>query len=441
MSTRTETQDPIADDSQALLQLFIQQPEQGSVDATVPVRWCTSPALAQMLEDKGAINPFLYITIRPYTQGTFDDADVRIYKSDSARYLVPLTQEMQYVSFSRPGHNEVAATIVWNQEGKGVHTLQAIFARRKDDDWTKSFQAYSESTFMSEMNVTYKTRSRQYSGCILGEASDTISVDVPSDMFAKEPPQWVKDYTGKFSDTKAFDQCRMRRRVLISMIFLPLFFLIGYTFRTALMVVGSFWGLRKMRFGNFVHPFRERAEDVMADIHRSDWREPFWFIKADGSIRSPIRWPINPISIVLLATGLWVIGSIQTGTDENMERLLGWSWLQALSVSVAIHLLLIALIAVGCVLVLIFGALMGVVPAENISARLTTRRQRRELAKAKQQELDQKEQLAELSRQLRGMTCTMESSKVSVDALPANKRSVRLRLQMTKQKVCKPYAR
>jgi hypothetical protein len=416
----------------SLLQLFADVEPNGTADAVMAVRWCVTPGLTQLIEQHEVAKPYLMIVVRPFTQagGGIDDGGERAYSRETHRYFVPLTQELQYVAFSRPGLNSVFATVVWNSDGKGALHLRRAFPPGSGSYNTLTFDGAGELRRLRHFDRT--SNRVDYTGQLLHEVSDELTVSVPEEMFAKEPPQWAKDYIGKFADDQAFDQCHFRRRFLLGLAFMPIYFVAAYMVRFAFLALCLLFGMPGMQLRGFVHPLQWGIKDVVDSTG-----DPVWWFHKDGRTRNPLVWPFNPVTILLVTLVILGVSSFHVTRNEQVVHWLGWSWWECLGLSVLIHL---GVVAVGLVGFLLIG-LISLLPFERLNKRLNESSKRRSRTKQERSAAELKEAQEATKRALEQMICSAASSSVSVSALPQEKRTIRLRFQATKQKVCKPFAR
>ena len=115
----------------------------GHADAVIPVRWCVGPELVKTLQERGAYKPYLLLIVRPFSWIGKGERRRKQYHGESLRKLVPLTNELAYVSFSRPGNNEVRAVVVYNEDGGGaLLELGPVFTAGDPFDYKTSIFDY-----------------------------------------------------------------------------------------------------------------------------------------------------------------------------------------------------------------------------------------------------------------------------------------------------------
>lgn len=291
----TSTKALVAEDA---LSLFIGGEDKSHMDSSTAVTWCISKATAVQLQEIGAQNPQLLIVI------TNDEKEVD-------RYIVPLKKMMKHIHFRRPGKNIVHATIVWPSDGYADDTPKSIFSDRLDDGrYTATAvskhqpisSALMKKIIMTErklwespaydseaskqLRIEKMDLEKEHSKIVddepfvfgirtdfdgveqLGEEAQ-IEVIVPKEMFAKDPPRWMKWLGTRFDwwPTTAIDQCDLRRRALITGFVLPPWLVMKWTFLIVaglfiqvanlfVLAFGLLLGIRKMNFNPFRHPFQ-----------------------------------------------------------------------------------------------------------------------------------------------------------------------------------------
>ncbi len=425
------------------LELHCAVDPQGHADAVIPVRWCVGPELVKTLQERVVFKPYLLLIVRPFAWISQGARRRKHYYGESLRKLVPLTNELAYVSFSRPGFNEVRGVVVYNEEGGGARfELGPVFTAGDSFGYKVSiFDDYGDFYRSSFRRYMGKLR---YTGVLLSHLTDSIDVEVPAEMFAKEYPEWVKAYVGKFFTSKPKDQCHMRKRTLFfAAPFSLVYFPIAYLVRIVSLIGGLVFGLRGLNPMSFIHPIKSGMLNVTASA--DSIKRSVWFKAKNGKRRPLAIMMLNPVSPLFVGVIFWLIGTIHVTRHERIVGLVGWTWWKYLVVA---YLVQVALAAV-CLLLLGLMAIVSMVIGSSLSKGVSTwsstnwgrfaskRRENRKLAK-----LEHKAQaLKDLDRELNAMVCRPSDAGVSLDALPKRKRTVQLRFQETKNKVCRPFAR
>ena len=98
-----------------------------------------------------------------------------------------------------------------------------------------------------------------------------MSVSVPAGAFAKEPPQWEKNWVNYWFRQKPQDQCEYRRRRLLSYTVQPVAFALMLVVRFLMLLVSSLWLSRGMSFKYLLHPIRYDMVDTFAVFQEGSW--------------------------------------------------------------------------------------------------------------------------------------------------------------------------
>lgn len=451
MSTTTE-QIP-----EEAIRLFTVQDEDGQVDATVPVRWCISRETAEMIQKRGISEPKLVIVV---------EHDGR----ETDRYVVPLESEMRYIQFRRPGGNVIHATIVWGSEAEsmlnsrfdsGGYRVPLLAVSRpgvekleKQDDelgeqlWRLEDSSDAKADEISALNAQREgvrteirnLRDTEPEQCHMRHNFDDIhsidstaelGVTVPEELFAGKPPRWMNWlghlYDGWWSRKAPRDQCDLRRRALITLATLlpvTLFQLIALVCIEAVDLAFAglllFVGARNINFASLRHPFQYSPKDMQRDLKPSVWwhkkvvtkNDDGRVIKVEYKERNAVTIVINPPVVVFF-------------TAVGFGCYLLWGSLTFLYLGVAAAFIIAV---IGCIVAVLFEG-----PVASFVEKHTEKRAR---DREEQERLDRES----LRKELEQLACSSASREVSLSALPKERRTVYLRYQNLKSKVCRPFA-
>lgn len=447
---------------------------EGQASSTIPVRWCVSRETVQEFKDKG-IKPRLLLVV---------SSD----KRETDRYLVPVTDEMVYVRFRRPGRNLIHATLVWQKEG--YDDPKKIFFKRDDegrfrteviatqrprvDAISKQIQeleveheslayGYRRGKVMKRINELAAERSeaRQTEPEIFGIRQDFNSIErldyeeemrvaVPDEMFAKEPPKWLKRFVGFFFKTKLVDQCHFRRQVIFSVLLAPLYMV--YLMAKELVILGSlgvllFAGRRRINFRPAINPVHHTPKDTWRNVHSM-----FWFETKRGEL-SPLA-TFNPLVIAisfivtLFTTIIWSEASFKgdKAQGQHFDHLWGGTWWIYLigvfaPAAIGVVISLVFLLTEG-VAILVNGVAMVTGEAKKTSVARQFLKKRRERRRTRQLESQRRALEAEKAfyAELETLSCNGDR-KAGLKELPKERRTIYLRFQAVKAAVCRPYAK
>jgi hypothetical protein len=378
------------------------------------------------------------------------------------RFIVPLEDQMRYISFRRPGTNVVHATIMWPKSDDSVkkvltkrfddgryradllekeqprvaqlhHRLKQLSTEREnayyhgDEEGGERLQAQMDQV-RTKISVLQRREKHEhiirydYDSLDRVEQEAQLEVLVPGEMFAKEPSRLMSWLGTVHWSSQPRDQCHLRKRALITvgtgpLVLVVMAMVLAGAEIVQLVVIGAllFVGKRNINFGVLKDPLVSPKE-AQWQVKPSRWikrkvtesggythyrdRHVFWFL-------------VNP-PMILLCVGVGLV--FFAITDAVWPVILG-----------------------ACS-VLWFGlaASLGAFLAGGPLARLNKRREeavRKLLQEARQRALEER------NRELEQLACSGVSREVSLSALPRNRRTVVLRFQNVKAKVCRPFAR
>ncbi len=450
------------------LSLFLDQDEKGQVDSSVPVRWCISRETAKMIEEKDIIDPQLVIVIEQ------DGVELE-------RYVTPLEDQMRYIQFRRPGKNVIHATIM-RQGDNADESVKKLLSKRHDNGTyrigllrderpkTEALDARESSLRAQRRRLDEDMQDYDKERAVLTAKIDQVcsearemraseplivnlrggfdsierigdefqfDVMVPEEMFAKEPPRWMKWLGTHYShwNSAARDQCDLRRRALFTLFTLPFYwcgkavaavaivatalvYAVGFEIAALASVLGLLIaGKRDIGFGVLLDPLDGDLREIWDPAQPSFWwnkKVPIEFSdRYRYELRHPVLTVLNPLvvlSIVAIGIALYVL----------------------LSASL-FQLIMIVVVSLFIVTALIIGILASDRIAQAKESH--TKRIERE-----EEERKERQKLA-LRKDLEQLACTSASRMVSVSALPRERQTVALRFQAFKSQVCKPFAR
>ncbi|MDB5184281.1 MAG: hypothetical protein JWN38_89 [Candidatus Saccharibacteria bacterium] len=410
-----------------LVELKFEIDPDGHAAAYLPTRWCVNAVgLLPRLREREFKKPHLLICVRHVQQldrygETFTDF------TNTAFYVVPLEQELQYVTFNRSGTNQVLAAIVDVTNGKIARALH---------HWERNPDKAPRDLFSHEgrltMNYAYDRSSRQDMYLMETGTLETVSVDAA--MFAKPRAAWRTKLVSTFFRSKPRDECHFRKREwfvvwpALVVLSVPVFVL-----KAIVALVAAFLGFYFVDYKSVFQPLKlfptEPIENVEANRYRH--KKPESANTWSGEFQNRfIGWMvINPPVLLVPAAITFGIFNIPEhhGTKPGKVNAMGW-WQTLLTVDAWI----LGIVLAATVVMLV---LSGCIVAYD---RLTGSPSRAAQREAREREAELREQ-EKLFQQLQDMSCSTASSNVAVAALPKEKQTPKLRFAQTKGKVCKPF--
>jgi hypothetical protein len=377
-----------------MLKLFFGEKDGHVQGSTIPVRWCADKETLDKLKEKGIKRPHILLVVISKTGNVL------------LRQLAPLERLLDYIQFQRPGVNIICATIVWD-DGDDVKRLH-------DKLITRSSNRYISNS--SIINIARMSFARELK-CRLDFVRE--SVDVPKELFAKEPARWLKTWVNAFYENhRLCDECHFRSRLLFAFTVQPLLVLLILIFRALAAVSLVLIGARDVDFKPIIHPLKADSDDVW--WHVTPWDRDSFYVLRDlklGKLKTKTYFllPLIPM-LVMLILAVAILGSYYTNPEMTPMGRVGL-------VSSAIFVAEVVLILAFAILQVLFTFIGYILPL--LSQGL------------KKMEYVEPTKYDYLVDQL--LICNGDHS-TDFKSLPSEKRTIILRYKNFKAKVCKPFA-
>lgn len=422
------------------------------VDATAPVRWCINRPMADLLKRERAQRVWVLISIVHEESGEMD------------RYLSPLDRTMEYLQFHKPGKHTLYATVVYTKDGSAKNALsirQYLLSRYGSrgkfrttlvkDEWVDNLCVRTWDPYdIAIMRGLY----------YCGEFS--ADVVVSEDLFAPEPPEWLENWASLVWDSPNDDQCDFRKRVIFSFTVQPIVLAMAGLFIavawTVASVVKSLWALIGMAcgvrlgpsdyhvswkgvFSSFKTPIGEvwdcgfAACPPTCDLNKDSNHGGSWlFYRKDGRARrfarfwalfTPMIWIVL---VVIFAYFLAIAADLPFVEAVKIALLLagkGIAGLLVLALTSGLVFFLVDLIAPSIL------RRFEKTESERAAEKARRERERREAA--------ERRRLQEMMQGIDPLLCGGEI-KPDLAALPPERRTLYLRFQDLKARVCRPFA-
>jgi len=258
----------------------------GQIDnGDVPVRWCITQEYINKLEEDGILDPHVVIaSYAPINKG-----EDKKYLHEMDRKMIPLTELMTYLRFSRAGKAKIYAIIVDGSEGR--EALHKYYTRKSGGDLGEIISRYSDD-FYDDLPFQVKKTSAY--------------VDIPAGVFGKEPSPWMKWYVNKWHDTsnKIVDECAYRRRWMIAfgikwMVFIPIT-AIDIIIRVIIttLLIGAGYG-KKIKFFKSFRPYKYPSMYFNLITDKIEWFDDTVFIRHRKNIIG--RYPYSDTTPMFFA--------------------------------------------------------------------------------------------------------------------------------------------
>jgi len=369
---------------------------------SIAVAWCVDEETIKLLSEENVLEPQVVIVVVP---------TANYHPRREYRKVVPLQDLMTYLEFRSSGENQIWAFIS-PKDKKAVRNefLTKESGQYKTDildidgkEWGLNF-AGKYVTAADGVTQDY-VRSPKF-------PAEPVTVNVPTGVFAKEPAKWEKIWVNHWFRDKAIDQCDYRRRRLLAYTLQPIVMLLDVlVYRLLLAIIAVSYLSRGLCLKYFLHPLTYSVWDA-ADLLKGGTWAIAHLPEDEGSdleitfsyvVRKLWKLPLMPVSLLLL----WFM--------------------------VHFHLILALLIAVLLFLLVSFLAFAITGGAIGDIMDSFWKWWDNKQHPARPWYLDQEE--------LEAITCNPSfQDRTSVSALPAKHRTISLRFQDLKSRVCRPFS-
>lgn len=313
---------------------------------------------------------------------------------------------MHYLPLRNSGEIEILAGVILAGINGPRATEKALLKK-------KNYRFYETEVLTTTNNGSVVLRDR-FSGPNYLSASAKITVHVPKEAFAKEPPKWEQKWVNWFYETKPVDQCQYRRRRILAYTVQPfiisVWFILKMVFNSVLVCFnGVILGKRDTEWRSIIRPFLYDADDNGYN------RSSVYFTKKDGKTQYLPLFLFNPATIVFGMMVMWAILYKEHGVAFSFWPIFAYTIIVIGSFSV------IGIALYAAIDFIASGKLKEHSYFKNL------------LETAKEKRLAHlKNEYAVLSAEAPAM--------VSLDMLPKEKQTIYLRFLDLKAKVCRPFA-
>jgi hypothetical protein len=229
------------------------------VDATsgsIPVSWCLDAETLKLLADEKVRDPQIIICVAPVNT---EEDPLRYRSSKEVRKVVPLKDLMTYVEFRTSGPNRIWGLVSF----KSKKEAKDYYLDKKDGSWNTSIlnsNGDDYARWLLETETEAARLSKEYT-----TMTSPINVDVPAGVFAPEPAAWEKAWVNHFFKDKVVDQCHFRKRRLFAYGLQPLIALSYILIRLLFFLFGALTLCRGLTFKYVLHPFVGDMADALFD--------------------------------------------------------------------------------------------------------------------------------------------------------------------------------
>lgn len=366
-----------------MLELHIANPD--VTGGTIQVSWCVDIKELKYLSELGVSDPMVVLVVAP------DGPNYHIKKEH--RVVVPMKDLVAYLEFSCPGKNKI-----WG------------FISRKN-------KKLCRNDYLGKIGDRYHTDILDYCGESWGYLLSThnevpLSVDVPAECFAPDPPEWEKKWTNHFFSDKCVDQCHYRRRRIFSYLAQPVLMLFNLLARFVLLLTASLLATRGWDAKYLLHPMTYSLMDSLEVLTGGTAlirRLPEDSERAnDGAMTVKYIW--RKLCFVPFIPAVLLLMSLLILTHHAI---------------VIAFVLGIAVIVLG--LFILLAAFLDGTLFSKLWERISASSDKAPWY------MDQEE--------MNLIVCTGDKKPLTLETLPVKHQTLRLKFQDLKSKVCKPFSR
>jgi hypothetical protein len=342
-----------------------------------------------------------------------------------------LELELTYVSFRRPGNNEIRVFIVDRGNKDAAEALRRLISRESGNLYNRDGSLSRATTHATLKYI---------------ELNVHVEVTVPKEMFADPPSERTKKLVRRFYPDRERDECHMRGRKIASVIQAFLLLTYGQLLKLIIVFVFMFFGgFRGMDWGELLHPWRghltghvDGVDDGSVWFHDKRGRKHF----SPLNLINPIVLTVVPSLVFFCEQGQANGGQFTGKHAQAMDLAYKLSFLGYWGIFWRVDLSIVALLVAIVIVLLAIGGIDSLVSMYKGSESRRQAKNRRKQESAIAERTAAQAHKAKVLMSLSEMTCTPGngSTKVAVSALPVHKRKVSLIFSATKAKVCKPFA-
>jgi len=276
----------------------------GKIDnGDVPIRWCISKEYVESLEEQGIVDP--HVLIASYAPKKRGDDKKFIQEMD--RRMVPLTELMTYLRFTRAGKAKVYGIILDGVDGRQqLHNKYMKIGWEGRPELVDSF----DDDLHKKMDYTVTTTSE--------------IVEIPENVFGKEPSPWMRWYVNLWHEKngKVVDECHYRQRFLLAFTLKWIPVMIFATVNS--IVRGLFSGLlalcgwhKEVKFFRSFRPFKYPSLSINILDGNIRWKTNAFRFKRKG-LHNKFEDTTTLLSGFILTPVLWiVVGTIMAMYEPN----------------------------------------------------------------------------------------------------------------------------
>lgn len=375
-------------------------------NGSILVSWCIDKETIEQLKKEGADEPSVVIVIAPE----------QYHISKEVRVVAPLTDLMTYIPFRSAGENKIGAFIT-------------IFDRNLADKryLTKNYDLVTGRviycTHILDSKGNWLESFERFTATNIKRSSEFINVDIPKESFAAEPSEWQKTWVNHFFKSKAFDQCDFRRRALFAYSVQPFLILGSLILRLIAALIALLIGSKAFSLKYLLHPLTYSLVDTFGDLFTSGsvfWRKfpaNIENLSSKQVVRCIVSQALVLIGMPIISLPLLLL--MYNGKTDILSTL----FLVFIVGIITVVATILAIIKFPTPITVITAKLNKLTVITNITAKLNKSNMNNFYNESEQQLL----------------VCNGQV-KTKLSHLPKHKRTIKLRFNDLKSKVCRPFS-
>jgi len=365
-----------------MLKLFVS--DKDATTGSIPISWCIDDETLLYLRDKGAKKPNVVIYITP------EEMPHQIYI-----VVTPFKNMMVYVPLRFKGKNRIFGRVMFSKSYFYSHDDIVYWDLPPDKEENKE-----EKDGPTKILVKgYEIGSEKFERYEKTSTGTYLTINVPEECFAKEPPKWEQAWVNAMFRQRPQDQCEYRRRRLWAYSIQPIIVLFLMILRLIPTLVAFLFAARNFSFKHLFSPFALDLDDA-----KEMFSEGLLFVRKDQTslLKTYCMFPLTPIiSFPIIGVAvLCLIGKI-------------------------------SVVGIGMTILYILGTFFGIVLLVLLVFFIVY---------VVMSQLDKIPTWYDDQSEIEAIVCDGRSVPTKISKLPQKKRTVYLRYQAVKNKVCKPFA-
>lgn len=369
---------------------------------SVAVSWCLDHEVLNALAEQGLADPQVIVVVAPTKN---------YHLSKESRKVVPLKDLMTYIECRASGKNKIYGLISLRK----AKEAREHYLAKEDGAYRNNVLDYDGETYSSRL-LGQEEREDIEKGTYKF-LSPPLEIEVPRAAFAPEPSAWEKAWVNHMFRQKVVDQCDFRRRRLFAYLVQPWIMLFQVLVRSLILLAGLLTGARKWSPKYVFHLLTYGWKDTF-----EIWEKGSLFIKhlpEDDTESTDLKFLTPDYAL----RSFWALLFMPLFSLPIIWFLLHHHPI----IAGAIAFVPIFFIAVFC--------LMAYLVSRGNASRLLNKAWdgfNNLLTSDKLWYLDQDE--------AQFITCNTDKKPTTYKNLPARRKTIRLRFQNLKTKVCKPFS-